>query len=67
MSATPVDPPEGVEELIRLAATSAFGSRVIATLLRRILELQDHASEDELLGLIAEVEQLLRAEDPTPH
>jgi hypothetical protein len=67
MNEVPADRPEAVEELIRLAAASPFGSRVIATLLRRILELQDDASEDELLSLIARVEQLLRAEDPTPH
>jgi hypothetical protein len=66
MAEAPIDPPEGVEELIRLATTSAFGSRVIAALLRRILELQDDASEDELMNLIAEVERKLAAQDPTP-
>jgi len=67
MTKAPDDPPEAVEDLIRLAAASPFGSRVIATLLRRILELQDDASEEELLSLVARLEQALRAEDPAPY
>ncbi|HEV2530407.1 hypothetical protein [Phenylobacterium sp.] len=67
MTEGPAAEPEAIAELIRLAAAGSFGSRVIVALVRRIVELQDHASEDELLSLIAQVDALLRDEGPTPH
>ena len=60
------EPPE-IEVLIRHADSGAFGPRVIAALVRRILELQDTADEEELLGMVAQVEALLRAEIRESH
>lgn len=48
------------EALLRLAQSGSFGARVVAALMRRILELQDKASEAELLAIVAQVEALLR-------
>ena len=65
-----VDPaaePHEIEVLVRLAGSGSFGSRVIAALVRRIVELQDTAGEDELLGMVAQVEALLRPDAQDSH
>jgi len=59
--------PDEIEILIRLALSGSFGSRVIAVLVRRILELQDDADEAELLEMVAQVEALLRAAPRESH
>jgi hypothetical protein len=59
-------PPE-IEVMLRLALRGPLGSRVIAALVRRILELQDQAGEEELLAMVAHVEALLRGEALDPH
>jgi len=63
MGETAPDPQE-VEVLMRLARSGPLGARVIAALVRRIVELQDDTDEDELLGMVAEVEALLRSGPP---
>lgn len=50
-----------IEALLRLAQSGSFGSRVIGALVRRILEIQDHVEEHELLAMVAQVEALLRS------
>jgi hypothetical protein len=55
--------PQEIEVMVRLARSGPLGSRLIAALVRRILELQDQASEEELLAMVAQVEALLRPED----
>jgi len=52
--------PDELEALLRLAQSGSFGAGVVSALVRRILELQDTASEPELLAVVAQVEALLR-------
>ena len=59
--------PHEIEVLIRLAGRGSFGSRVIAALIRRILELQDESDEEGLLRMVAEVEALLHCEGRSAH
>jgi hypothetical protein len=54
--------PQEIEVMVRLARSGPLGSRVIAALMRRIVELQDHQPEEELLAVVAQVEALLRDE-----
>jgi hypothetical protein len=61
MAEAPVGPQE-IEVMMRLARSGPLGARVIAALVRRILELQEQAGEEELLVVVAHVEALLRAE-----
>lgn len=63
----PVTEPHEIEILIKLAGSGSFGSRVIAALVRRILEIQDAADEEELLSIVAQVEALLRIEAGDAH
>ena len=53
-------PPQDLEVFARLARSGSLGARVVAALLRRILEIQDEAEEAEVLALVARVEALLR-------
>lgn len=50
---------DDIEALVRLAQDKRFAARVVAVLIRRIVEIQDSAGEAEILALIAEVEALL--------
>jgi hypothetical protein len=52
--------PHEIEVMVRLARSGPLGSRVIAALMRRIVELQDHQPEEDLLAVVAQVEALLR-------
>ena len=51
--------PDEIEAFLRLAQSGSFGARVVAALMRRIVELQETASEPELLAMVAQVEALL--------
>jgi hypothetical protein len=52
--------PQEIEVMVRLARSGPLGSRVIAALMRRIVELQDQTPEEDLLAVVAQVEALLR-------
>lgn len=49
-----------IEVLLRLAQSGSFGARIVTALMRRIIEIQDHADETELLAIVAQIEALLR-------
>lgn len=53
-------PPHEVEALVRLARGGSDRSRILAALIRRILELQDGTDEERLIGMVSYVEALLR-------
>lgn len=59
--------PHEVEALIRLVRGGSDRSRILAALIRRILELQDGAAEDRLLGMVSYVEALLRGGEGLVH
>lgn len=59
--------PHEVEALVRLVRGGSDGSRVLAALIRRILQLQDGAEEERLLGIVSYVEALLRERDGAFH
>lgn len=63
----PVLPPHEIETFLTLARASSDRSRVIAVLVRRILEIQDDAGEEQLLAMVAYVEALLRGEAALAH
>jgi len=64
--ASPAEPQE-IEALLRLAHSGSDGSRVIAALVRRIVEIQGETDEEDLLRMIAYVEALLRGEARSAH
>ncbi|THD77076.1 MAG: hypothetical protein E7812_14055 [Phenylobacterium sp.] len=61
-TAQPPLPPHAIDDLLLLASSGTDGSRVILALIRRIVEIQDQASEEQLVRLVDEVGALLRRE-----
>ena len=59
--------PHDIEALVKLAQSGSDGSRVITALVRRIVEIQGEADEEELLSMVAYVEALLRGEALDAH
>lgn len=57
-SKVPPIPPQDIEALLASAAGAQDRQRIIVALVKRIVELQDHTSEDELLGMVSYVQQL---------
>lgn len=59
--------PRDIEPLAKLAQSGSDGSRVITALVRRIVEIQGEADEEQLLSMVAYVEALLRGEALDAH
>jgi hypothetical protein len=51
--------PQDSDALFGLAGRGVEGSRVVQALIRRIVEIQDVASEAELLALVSQVRELM--------
>lgn len=51
--------PDEIEILLQLARSSDEGARIVGALMRRILEIQEEASEAELLAIVSQVSSLL--------
>lgn len=60
-------PPHEIEALLQLGRSGADRSRVVVALVRRILEIQDRADEDQLMGMVSYVETLLTSEGAVAH
>lgn len=60
-------PPHEVEALVRLARGGSDRSRILAALIRRILQIQDGTDEERLIGMVSYVEALLRESEGRLH
>ena len=60
-------PSHDVDTLLQLARGGADRSRVILALVRRLVEIQDEASEAEMIRLVDEVAALLLPGDAALH
>ncbi|HEX3701527.1 MAG TPA: acyl-homoserine-lactone synthase [Phenylobacterium sp.] len=60
-------PPHEIEALLLLGRGGADRARIIVALVRRILEIQDHADEEQLIGMVAYVDALLHGEAAAAH
>lgn len=63
----PILPPQEIEALLAIGRTGLDNCRVMLALVRRILAIQQDADEEQLLGMVAYVEALLRGEERRPH
>jgi acyl-homoserine lactone synthase len=58
-SRLPPLPPQDIEALLRAETMDGDARRVLVGVVKRVLELQDHVPEEELLSMVAYVESLL--------